>query len=503
MFILTQFLFVFSYEITWTNYSFAFPQFIPLIADKTVFSRTFEEFGQILNISIEYNGDNQEQICKFDYQSMEFERQPESLIALVSDMQQIDIDVLKTEEIQQGFSDELISYAIQNWSVILLQKNGTIHHMYYNIGTNFTNYTSHKLQIIIDANTNQQILADKDNYYYVDNQQLIRFKIKDGILEQFKIPNWNKVNGHFKMFIKQSYLYIINGIYGICIYELHNNVIIQVNKLNIEEFQKDKNLIDYAIENDWLYLLDYQSGVYRFNITTMQLDQKFFIDYKGCRMISIKNNQLILIQQNLMHSEVYEGIIIDNDWIMIRKYMAVKQNIKNIQQFNNFALLISNPINNMYQKNLLDNFSDPNISKGTNFYQMEFLGMNELNENYIVGIYKYGVAIYFTQERPAKIFCQAKLSQQNRVTIRLNSTNCLNKNQSDVLNYCQSRLDYVFDIHGVLMSPYQEDLYIYLCIIAFSIVIGLFLAIFFVIRRYQLKKEKIDHLRKSRRSFSY
>lgn len=31
-----------------------------------------------------------------------------------------------------------------------------------------------------------------------------------------------------------------------------------------------------------------------------------------------------------MYSEVYEGIIIDNDWIMIRKYMAVKQNIKNI-----------------------------------------------------------------------------------------------------------------------------------------------------------------------------
>ncbi|CAK64830.1 unnamed protein product (macronuclear) [Paramecium tetraurelia] len=499
MFIITQFLFVLSNEITWTNYSFTFPQFVPLVAEKTVFSRSLEEFGQILNISIEYDGDMEESICKFDYQSITLDRQPESLIALVSDMQQIDIDTMSTEEIQQGFSHELVSYAISNRNLILLEKKGTIHHMYYNIGAKFTNQSTHQLIILQNGNENQQIFTDNENYYYVDHQQLIRFTIKDKMLEQTKIQNWKKVNGHFKMFINRGFVYLINGSKGMRILELQNNFIIQVNKFVIEDFHQDLNLVDYAIEGDWLYLLDFENGVFRFNLTSLQLDKRFFIAQKGCSIISVRHNQIMLIQQQLLHSEVYEGRIVDNGWGMTRMKTVAKQIIRNIQQFNNFALLISNPTNNMYQKHLLDNFSDPYLSKGSNLHQMEFLGMDKLDEEYVVGIYRYGAAIYFAQERTAKISCQARLSQQNRVTIHLNSTNCLNKNQSDAFNYCQSRLEYVFDVHNVLMSQQEEDLYVYLCILALSIIMGLFLAIIFVFRRYQLKKEKIDYLRKSKK----
>ncbi|CAD8123077.1 unnamed protein product [Paramecium sonneborni] len=508
MFILTQFLIVISQEITWTNYSFAFPQFIPLIADKTVFSRTFEEFGQILNISIEYNGDFQESICNFEYQSIVFRQQPQTLIALVSDMQQIDIDNLKTEEIEQGFSEELISYAIIDRDVILLEKNGVVHHLYYNWGPKFTNYTIHQLSIIQDGNENQQILAGNDSYYYVDNNQFIKFIIKNGSLEQNKILNWKKVNDHFKLFVREEHFYLINGIHGIKVYKVQNNILLQVNSFVIEDFQRDfndvnLNLVDYAVEDDWLYLLDLENGVYRINLISMNIDRKFFIAQKGCKVISIRNKQIILIQQNQLFSVIYEGRIIDDGWMLIRMRTTAKQIIRNTYQFNSYALLISNPINNMYQKGLIDKFTDSQLTKGENIYQMELLGVQEMDKTYAIGIYKYGVAIYFAYEIPAKIICQGKLSQQNRVTIRLNSTNCLNKNQSDFLNYCQNRLDYVFDIHGVLMSPHQEDLYIYLCIVAFSIVVGLFLAIFFIIRRYQMKKEKIDQLRKSRRSLSY
>ncbi|CAD8110183.1 unnamed protein product [Paramecium primaurelia] len=508
MFIFVQFLLVFSQEITWTNYSFAFPQFIPLIANKTVFSRTFEEFGQILNISIEYNGDIIEPICNFDYQSMLFQRQPQTLIALVTDLQQIDIDSLKTEEIQQGFSNELISYAIIDRDLILLEKNGTIHHLFYSDGPKFTNYTTHQLQIILDKNENSQILADNQSYYYVDSEQFIKFNINNGSLQQFNIHNWNKINGHFKIFIKQEFVYLINNIYGMSIYKMQNNILLPFNQLMINDIYKNKNithlnLVDYSIDNEFLYLLDYENGVSRFNFTSMHIDDSFFIYQKGCKVISIQNNQIILIQQNQILSEIYEGRIVNDSWFMIRKKTVTKQIIKNVQQFDNYALLISNPTNNIYQKNLIENFTDLSLNSGNNFYQMEFLGVIQMDSDFIIGIYKYGVAIYIAQERSAQISCQARLSQQNRVTIRLNSTNCLNKNQEDDFNYCQCRLDYVFDVHGVLMSPYQEDLYIYLCVVAFSIVVALFVAIFFIIRRYQLKKEKIDHLRKSRRTLSY
>ncbi|CAD8145112.1 unnamed protein product [Paramecium octaurelia] len=494
MFIITQFLFVLSNEITWTNYSFSFPQFVPLVAEKTVFSRSLEDFGQILNMSIEYDGDMEESICKFDYQSITLDRQPESLIALVSDMQQIDIDALNTEEIQQGFSHELVSYAISNRNLILLEKNGTIHHLYYNIGTKFTNYSTHQLLILQNGNEHQQIFTDTECYYYVDHQQLIRFTIKDKVLEQSKIQNWKKVNGHFKMFINRGFVYLINGSNGMRILELQNNFIIQVNKFVIEDFHQDLNLVDYAIEGDWLYLLDFENGVYRFNLISLQLDKKFFIAQKGCSIISVKHNQMMLIQQQQLHSEVYEGRIVEKGWVMTR----MKNKYPIIQQF----CFAHQQSNNIYQKNLLDNFSDPYLSKGSNLYQMEFLGMDKLDEEYVVGIYRYGAAIYYAQERTAKISCQARLSQQNRVTIHLNSTNCLNKNQSDAFNYCQSRLDYIFDVHKVLMSQQEEDLYFYLCILAFSIIVGLFLAIFFVFRRYQLKKERIDQLRKSKKNSS-
>ncbi|CAD8124586.1 unnamed protein product [Paramecium sonneborni] len=508
MFILTQFLLVFSQEITWTNYSFAFPQFIPLIADKTVFSRTFEDFGQILNISIEYNGDYEESICNFEYQSIVFRKHPETLIALINDMQYVDIDNLKTEDIEQGFSEEIISYTIKNRDVILLEKNGTIYHLQYNVVPKLANYTTHQLQIIQDGYENQIVLADNDSYYYVDQHQLIQFTIKNDTLEQFKILNWKKVNGHFKFFVREQLFYLINGNQGLTVYKVLNNVLIKINEYDIEIFSKSfsntkLNLVDYALEDDFLYLLDQENGVYRLNVTSMNLDRKFFIAQKGCKVISVRNKQIILIQQNQLFSEVYEGRIIDDGWVIIRMRTISKLIIRNIYQFNNFALLISNPTNNVYQKSLIDSLTDPSLIKGDNFYQMELLGVSELDENFVIGIYRYGVAIYFKQERSAQITCQARLSQQNRVTIRLNSTNCLNKNQSDAFNYCQSRLDYVFDIHGVLMSSQQEDLYIYLCVVAFSIVVGLFLAIFFIIRRYQMKKEMIYNLRKSRRSLSY
>ncbi|CAK81312.1 unnamed protein product (macronuclear) [Paramecium tetraurelia] len=508
MLIFLQFLHVFSQEITWTNYSFAFPQFIPLIAEKTVFSRTFEEFGQILNISIEYNGEFDEPICNFDYQYMLFQRQPDTLIALVTDLQQIDIDSLKTEEIQQGFSDELISFATIDRNLILLEKNGTIHHLYYNDGPALTNYTVYQLSINQGVNEYAQILSDTQSFYYVDSDQFVKFNINNGSLEEIKIHSWNKVNDHFKIFVRQEYVYLINGISGMSIYKMQNNILLLVNKFMIQDIYQSPgftnlNLIDYSIDKEFLYLLDHENGVKRFNLTSMHIDKNFFISQKGCKVISVQNNQIILIQQNQLFSEIYEGRIFNDSWVLIRKKTATKQIYRNIKQFDNYTLLISNPTNNMYQKNLIENFSDPYLYNGDNFYQMEFLGLIEMDTDFVVGIYKYGVAIYYVQEKSAQISCQARLSQQNRVTIRLNSTNCLNKNQSDIFNYCQCRLDYVFDVHGVLMSPYQENLYIYFCVVAFAIVVALFVAIFLIIRRYQLKKEKIDHIRKSRRTLSY
>lgn len=38
---------------------------------------------------------------------------------------------------------------------------------------------------------------------------------------------------------------------------------------------------------------------------------------------------------------------------------------------------------------------------------MDFIGMENIDTNYLVGIFKYGVALYYTMELPSSIVCYA------------------------------------------------------------------------------------------------
>ena len=46
------------------------------------------------------------------------------------------------------------------------------------------------------------------------------------------------------------------------------------------------------------------------------------------------------------------------------------------------------------------------------------------------------------------------------------------------------------------MSPWAEDMYIYMCIVSAAVAVALIASIFLIYRRYAIKKERIDELKK-------
>ncbi|CAD8120383.1 unnamed protein product [Paramecium sonneborni] len=255
------------------------------------------------------------------------------------------------------------------------------------------------------------------------------------------------------------------------------------------------NLVDIFLQDEYIYILDHENGVKRVFLEDNKIDNDFYINQTGCQLISIFKDSAILVQQNQQRSIIYEGIINNKSWTLLQSKQISKKIIKNIKHLQHYALLLSNPINNIHRKYMIEQYTDKQILQGDDFYQMDFLGMENLDSNYLIGIFKYGIALYYTMEKPSTIVCSAQIPQINRIKIKLISTQCPNQNQTDLLNYCSSELEYVFEVRGALMNEFQERIFIYLCIGASIIVWLLVVSIIYIIRRYQMKKNQINEMK--------
>ncbi|CAD8092596.1 unnamed protein product [Paramecium primaurelia] len=504
MLIIALFGIALSQNITWSNYSFSTPQFINLIAQQTNFARSFEEFGQILNFSIQYDSLQIEDLCSFQYQQLIFNRLENSFNTFVNQLQIIDIDELDTSDIEEGFQDQLVSYTRSDLNLLLLERNQVIHYLSYDQNSKLFNYSKFNLSIYSNTKQHQQLLNDRDAYFYVNNEQFSKFIIQNDSLYQFEILNWTQQTDQFKVLVQNNYVYLINGQQFLTIYQIVEHTLVLIKKLQAEDIyqvQKKMNLVDINIQEEYLYILDHENGVKRIHLNELEIDNDFFIKQPDCSIISIEKESIILIQHNQQRSIIFEGIINDKGWILLQSKQTFKKLIKSVKQLKDYAILLSNPINNIHRKYMIDSYADKTMLEGNDFYQMDFLGIESIDTNYLIGIFKYGVALYYQMEFPSSIVCYAQTPQISRVQISIISTQCPNKNESNLLNYCSSNLEYIFDIRGALMNEFQERIFIYLCIGASVIVTLLVVSIIYIIRRYQLKKEKINQIkRKGRRS---
>ncbi|CAD8185636.1 unnamed protein product [Paramecium octaurelia] len=493
-----------SQNITWSNYSFSSPEFINLIAQQTNFARSFEEFGQILNFSISYDSLQFEDICSFEYQYLILNKIENSFNSFINEFQQIEIDDLETSEIEQGFSDQIISYTKSDLNLLLLERNQVIHYLSFDQNSKLFNYSKFNLSIYSNTKQHQQLLNDQDAYYYINNEQFSKFIIQNNTLYQFEILNWVQQNDQFKVLVRNNYIYFINGQQYLTIYQIVQHNLILTKQLfakDIYAVEKKMNLIDINIYEDYLYILDHENGVKRLRLNDIEIDMDFYINQPGCSIISIEKESIILVEHNQQRSIIFEGIINGNSWILLQTKQTVKKVIKSVKQLKDYAILISNPINNIHRKYMIDSQANKKMLEGNDFYQMDFLGIESIDTNYLVGIFKYGVALYYTIELPSSIVCYAQTSQMSRVQIQIISTQCPNKNQQNLLNYCSSNLEYIFDVRGALMNEFQEKIFIYLCIGASVIVTLLVVSIIYIVRRYQLRKEQINQLKRKGRRY--
>ncbi|CAD8120384.1 unnamed protein product [Paramecium sonneborni] len=196
-----------SQEVFWSNYSFQSPEYINLIAQQTNFARSFEEFGQILNFTIEYDSNQNKDQCSFEYQYLIFNQMYNVFGNLVNDLQLVEIDELETIQIEQGFQNQIVSYTKSDLTLLLLDRNGSIHYLNFDEGSLLFNYSKLNLTYYSQTKQHQQLLNDKETFYYVNNEQFSKFIIQNNQLYQFEILNWNQQYGTFKIQIRNNYVY--------------------------------------------------------------------------------------------------------------------------------------------------------------------------------------------------------------------------------------------------------------------------------------------------------
>ncbi|CAD8207105.1 unnamed protein product [Paramecium pentaurelia] len=469
--------------------------------EQQTFFQQFDDYGKILSINFTGN-DISKTFCQPFYQGLSLTITPEGLVPLVTQQVKKDLDDLTEEDLYIGYREKLISLANSPDGVCVLSSKGNV----YLIGTNGRNPVNIKNQTLPHSTFNQEIATliydEKSRYFFAFyKDHLIKFQFQQEQLDATLNSNWVSPSKKMRLVASNGWLYCTQEEDGLLIYQISHNEVNYVSSIkSIDLYNKtidNFQIVDVAVFEDRLYILDAKNGVSLFNIYfngTFTKNNKFgIINLQDCHSISVKEQTLIVLQNFKSNSQVVEFYIKDDEWIQIRKYVT-KSKLQRADIIDDNLVIIRGLHDHkiLFTKMTEEYLDKQNHQLENYFFNGNLLGVEKYGDNNDSllavsphGFYQFNYIYYSTF-----LICNSKdaksgLYQTNMI---LKSTNCSKKmeSQEDLL-YCQTDFHYNFEIRRPLFTAEQQQNYFYIVILLSIMIIGLSYIIVCCYSRYKKK----------------
>ncbi|CAD8205637.1 unnamed protein product [Paramecium pentaurelia] len=477
------------------------------------FIKRLDDLGKIL--SVKFSGeDESNQFCSPYYQGVTIHQSPSGFISLVHEFSKKDIDELNEEDLYRGYNEKLSSYAISPDGISILSSKGKV----YFIDTNSKDLSiiNQTLPLSNDHQQSTQLVYDeRTRYFYAflnDNKQVIKYQFLNNEIQHKPVAGWQTPTDKMRVVASNGWLYSAQESQGLFIYEIQQHglkFIKSITSKDLYDSEQDSfRIVDVAVYEDKLYILDHFHGITQFGIhfdgTFTKNGKLGLIKYTDCKSFSVRGSTIILIQNFQSNSEIVELYIQDDDYIEMRKIYTKSQLRRADILDDDFAIvrglhdhkimLIRMPEQYLDQDaKLLDNY----------FFSGNLLGVNKFGKNNdtLFAISPHGFYIFVYRAYPTIIICNSNDIESGiyQTYMQVKSTDCdKKKDKQNNLQYCITNHVYNFEIKKPLLSPEQQEITIYLTIILISIIILLIGCILFHCRSYQIKMENLERSKKKK-----
>ncbi|CAK65221.1 unnamed protein product (macronuclear) [Paramecium tetraurelia] len=444
-----------------------------LNAEQQIYYQQFDDYGKILSVNFTGN-DISKTFCQPFYQGVSLTISPEGLVPLVTQQVKKSLDDLSEEDLFVGYREKLISIANSPDGICVLTSKGNV----YLIQSNGNNPINIKNQTLPYITLNQEsgtlIYDEKSRYFFAFfKDHLIKFQFQQEQLDASLISEWISPQKKMRLVASNGWLYCAQEEDGLLIYQISHNHVKHVKTIkSIDLYNKtleNLQIVDIAVFEDKLYILDAKNGVSLFNIYfngTFTKNDKFgTINLQDCHSISAKDTTLIVLQNFKSSYQVVEFYVKNDEWIQIRKYVT-KSKLQRADIIDDNLVIIRGLHDH---KILLTRMPDKYLDKQNHqlenyFFSGNLLGVEtsgDSNDTLIAvsphGFYKFSYYYY-----PTYMICNSNNAKSGRYqsNMILKSTNCSKKieTQEDLL-YCWTDFHYTFEVRRPLFSAEEQQNY--------------------------------------------
>ncbi|CAD8116242.1 unnamed protein product [Paramecium sonneborni] len=468
------------------------------------FIKRLDDMGKILSVKFT-SDDGSDKFCSSYFQGVTIHQSPTGFISLVHEFSKKDIDDLSEEELYKGFNEKLSSFAISPEGISILSSKGKIYYI-NTMSKDFSIFNQTIPSLNEHQQTTQLVYDEKSRYFYAflnDNNQVIKYQLVNNEIQYKSIQGWQKPNDKFKVVTYNGWLFSAQDQQGLFIYEIEQHglkLIRSITAQDLYDFQSDSSrIVDVAVSQDKLYILDYYHGITQFIINSngsfTKNEKLGLIKYQDCKSFSIRGQTIILIQNYQSNSEIIELFIQDDEYIEMRKIYTKSQLRKADIIDDNFAVVRGLHDHKIMLLQMPDQYLDQNAKLLDNyFFSGNLLGVNKFgnSNNTLFAISPHGFYIFVYKSYPSIIICNSNEIDSGlyQTNLEIISTDCEKKtDKSNHLQYCVTNYLYDFEIKKPLLSPQQQQITIYLTIILISFILLLIGCILYHCRRYQIKLE--------------
>ncbi|CAD8118966.1 unnamed protein product [Paramecium sonneborni] len=486
---------------------------IMMNVEQQSFIKRLDDLGNILSVKFT-SMDGSDQFCSPYYQGVTIHQSPSGFISLVHELAKKDIDELSEDDLYRGYNEKLSSYAISPEGISILSSKAKVY--YIDTSSQNLSIVNYTLPLLNNnQQTTQLVYDEKSKYFYAflnENNQVIKYQFLNNEIQHKPMAGWQKPNDKFRVIANNGWLYSAQDSQGLFIYEiqLHGlRFIKNINNQDLYDFQSDSSrIVDVAIFQDKLYILDYYHGITQFNIHSNGSFTKNgklgLIKYQDCKSFSVRGSTIILIQNYQSNSQIVELFVQDDDYVEMRKIYTKSQLRRADIIDDNFAIVRGLHDHKIMLIQMPEQYLDQDAKRLDNyFFSGNLLGVNKYGNNNetLFAISPHGLYMFIYRSYPSIIICNSNdidsgLYQAN---MEIKSTDCEKKtDKSNHLQYCITNHLYDFEIKKPLLSPQQQQITIYLTIILMSIILLLIGCILYHCRSYQIKLEMLERAKQKK-----
>ncbi|CAD8199412.1 unnamed protein product [Paramecium octaurelia] len=477
--------------------------------------KRLDDLGKIL--SVKFTGeDESSQFCSPYYQGVTIHQAPSGFVSLVHEFSKKGIDELGEEDLYRGYNEKLSSYAVSSDGISILSSKGKV----YFIDTNsremsFFNYT---LPLLNEQQQSTHLVYDeRSRYFYAflnDNTQVLKYQFLNDEIQHKPVAGWQIPTDKMRVVASNGWLYSAQESQGLFIYAIQQHGLKFIKSItSMDLYDSQQNLfriIDVAVYEDKLYILDHYNGITQFIIhfdgTFTKNDKLGLIKYSDCKSFSVRGSTIILIQSYQSNSEIVELFIKDDEYLEMRKIYTKSQLRRADIIDDDFAIIRGLHDHKIMLIQMPEQYLDQDAKRLDNyFFSGNLLGVNKLGKSNetLFAISPHGFYVFNYRAYPAIIICNSNDVESGlyQANMQIKSTDCDKKtDKQNHLQYCITNHLYNFEIKKPLLSPEQQQITIYLTIILISIILLLVGCILFHCRSYQIKLENLERSKRRKHS---